>query len=383
MNGDDQRYMQRAIELAAKGLYTASPNPRVGCVLVRDGQVIGEGYHVRAGEGHAEVNAIADAAARGHDTQGATAYVTLEPCFHFGKTPPCCEALIKAQVSRVVEGMEDPNPLVSGQGSQRLRDAGIEVLSGVLESEARALNPGFIKRMSKGLPWVRAKSAMSLDGRTAMASGESKWITGAEARSDVQRLRARSCAIVSGVDTVIADDASLTVRAEQLGLDNPELTQLVVERQPLRVVLDSQWRLPVTANILSQPGHTVVVVASEIPAAQAALEAVGAEVLVLPASDGRIDLEALLRVLAEGQCNEVLVEAGATLIGAFWQQQLVDEWSVYMAPTLLGSDARPLLNMPLQSMSEQQRLEIVAIQPVGSDWRIDIKPDRSSTQESS
>lgn len=374
MNGDDQRYMQRAIDLAERGLYTTSPNPRVGCVLVRDGQVIGEGYHARAGLGHAEVNAIADVLAKGNSTKGATAYVSLEPCFHYGKTPPCCEALINAQVSRVVVAMQDPNPLVAGKGSQRLREAGIAVESGVLEQQARALNPGFIKRMSTGMPWLRAKSAMSLDGRTAMASGESQWITGPAARSDVQRLRARSCAIISGVDTVITDNASLTVRAEQLGLDDTELTAQVVERQPLRVVLDSTMRLPASANILSQPGHTVVVAAKENQAARQALESAGAEVLVLPGDDGRVNLQALLKVLAEGQCNEVLLEAGATLIGAFWQQQLVDQWSVYMAPTLLGSDARPLLELPLACMAQQQRLEIQSIHPVGEDWRIDCRP---------
>ena len=374
MSGDDQRYMQRAIELAERGLYTTSPNPRVGCVLVRDGQVIGKGYHARAGLGHAEVNAIADALAKGASTKGATAYVSLEPCFHYGKTPPCCEALISAQVGRVVVAMQDPNPLVAGKGSQRLREAGITVECGVLEQQARALNPGFIKRMSVGLPWLHAKSAMSLDGRTAMASGESQWITGPAARSDVQRLRARSCAIISGVDTVIIDNASLTVRAEQLGLDDAELAALVVERQPLRVVLDSTLRLPPTANILSQPGHTVVVAAAENRQAQQALEDAGAEVLVLPSDDGRVNLPALLKLLAEGQCNEVLLEAGPTLIGAFWRQQLIDQWSIYMAPTLLGSEARPLLELPLESMSQQQRLEIQAIHPVGDDWRIDCRP---------
>ena len=374
MSGDDQGYMERAIDLAECGLYTTSPNPRVGCVLVLDGQIIGEGYHVRAGLGHAEVNAIADARVKGLSPEGATAYVSLEPCFHFGKTPPCCEALVEAGVSRVVVGMEDPNPLVAGKGSQRLREAGISVDSGVLEQQARALNPGFIKRMSVGLPWLRAKSAMSLDGRTAMASGESQWITGPAARSDVQRLRARSCAIVSGVDTVVMDNASLTVRAEQLGLDDAHQAALIAERQPLRVVLDSTMRLPATANILSQPGHTMVVAATENPPAQQALEAAGAEVLILPGADGRVDLLALLKQLADCQCNEVLLEAGPTLIGAFWQQQLIDEWSVYMAPTLLGSEARPLLELPLASMSQQQRLEIQSIHPVGEDWRIDLRP---------
>ncbi len=366
---DDLHYMQLAIELAEGGLYTASPNPRVGCVLVREGEIIGQGFHLRCGEGHAEVNALAAAG----DAKAATAYVTLEPCSHTGKTPPCCEALINAGVSRVVIAMQDPNPQVSGSGIARLQAAGIAVETGLLNAAARALNPGFIKRMETRLPWLRVKLAMSLDGRTAMASGESQWITGPDARSDVQRLRAQSCAIVSGVDTVIVDEASLTVRADEMGID-PEQALLAVEKQPLRVVLDSTLRLPPDAKLLSAPGRMLVVATEENPSAQRRLEAAGAEVLLLAAEDGRVDLPRLLSLLAERQCNEVLLEAGATLAGSFVQAGLVDQMIVYMAPTLLGSDARPLLNLPLDSMAQQQHLKISSIKPVGKDWRIDASP---------
>jgi diaminohydroxyphosphoribosylaminopyrimidine deaminase/5-amino-6-(5-phosphoribosylamino)uracil reductase len=361
--------MLKAIALAERGLYTTMPNPRVGCVLVRDGQIIGEGYHQCAGEAHAEVNAITAAG----NALGATAYVTLEPCSHTGKTPPCCDALIEAKVAKVVVAMADPNPLVSGRGIDRLRQAGIEVEVGLLESEARQLNPGFIKRMQTDRPWVRVKLAMSLDGRTAMASGESQWITGSDARSDVQRLRARSCAIVSGVDTVIRDEAALTVRAGELGLDE-KAALLAAAKQPLRVILDSHLRLPINAKILRQAGRTIVVAAVKDGVAQQALEAAGAEVIYLPDNSGRIDLDAILVWLAELECNEILVEAGATLAGAFAEQQLVDQYTIYMAPTLLGSDARPLLNLPLSTMSQQQRLHIDSISPVGVDWRIDARP---------
>jgi diaminohydroxyphosphoribosylaminopyrimidine deaminase / 5-amino-6-(5-phosphoribosylamino)uracil reductase len=370
---NDIRYMQLAINLAEGGLYSTSPNPRVGCVLVKNDSIIGQGYHLRAGEGHAEVNAIADAQAKANNIEGATAYVTLEPCSHTGKTPPCSQALIAAKVKRVVVAMTDPNPLVSGEGIKQLQQVGIEVESGLLEAEARALNPGFIKRMQTGKPWLRVKLAMSLDGRTAMASGESQWITGAEARSDVQQLRARSCAIISGVDTVISDNASLTVRAEQLAL-TPELTQLALEQQPLRVVLDSILRLPPTAKILSQPGPVLVVAAVKNAAAQIELEQAGAEVIYLAAADGRVDLEQLLQALAARECNELLVEAGATLAGALTDAGLVDLFTVYMAPTLLGSSARPLLELPLDTMAQQQKLQIESITPVGVDWRIDARP---------
>ncbi len=366
MDRADQQYMTRALALAEQGWYTTSPNPRVACVLVRDGEIIGEGFHRRAGEGHAEVMAIADSG----DATAATAYVTLEPCSHTGKTPPCADALIAAGVTRVVVAMADPNPLVAGRGIERLQAAGVAVESGLLEEEARALNPGFIKRMETGMPLVRVKLAMSLDGRTSMASGESQWITGAAARSDVQRLRAASCAILTGIDTVLADDAALTVRAAELELEQADF---IAERQPLRVVLDSSLRLPLDARVLTPPGKTLVVSAFDDFEWRRQLQAQGGELLVLAGADGQVDLPAVLRLLAERQCNEVLVEAGATLAAAFWQQGLVDRLTVYMAPTLMGSKARPLLQLPFDTMAEQQRLEIDSITPVGDDWRIDAR----------
>jgi diaminohydroxyphosphoribosylaminopyrimidine deaminase/5-amino-6-(5-phosphoribosylamino)uracil reductase len=366
---NDAEYMQLAIDLAEKGLYTASPNPRVGCVIVRDDQIIGRGYHVKAGQAHAEINAIADAG----NVEAATVYVTLEPCSHTGRTPPCSDALIAAKVAKVVVAMTDPNPLVSGNGIAKLEQAGIDVEVGLLELKARELNPGYIKRMESGLPWVRVKLAMSLDGRTAMASGESQWITGKEARSDVQRLRARSCVVMSGIDTVIIDNASLTVRADELGLD-AGLARQLAEQQPVRVVLDSNLRLPLTAKILSESGRLIIMTAIEDSSAEQALMAKGAEVVHCDSKKGQIDLAKVLQFLGEMGVNEILVEAGATLAGALTEAGLVDQYTVYMAPTLLGSNARPLLQLPLMTMAEQQRLQIDSIRPIGEDWRIDSRP---------
>jgi diaminohydroxyphosphoribosylaminopyrimidine deaminase/5-amino-6-(5-phosphoribosylamino)uracil reductase len=368
---NDADYMQLAIDLAEKGLYTASPNPRVGCIIVRNGQIIGRGYHVRTGQAHAEVNAIADAG----NVEDATVYVTLEPCSHTGRTPPCSDALITANVARVVVAMADPNPLVAGRGIAKLEQAGIAVELGLLGSQARQLNPGYIKRMELGLPWVRVKLAMSLDGRTAMASGESQWITGKRARSDVQQLRARSCVVMSGVNTIIADDASLTVRADELGLE-AGLAKEAAEQQPVRVVLDSNLRLPTTAKILSQPGRLIIMTVVDNAVAERALVATGAEVVHCGNKNGQVDLESVLQFLAEMSVNEILVEAGATLSGALAEAGLVDHYTVYMAPTLLGNTARPLLQLPLATMAEQQRLQIDSIEPIGEDWRIDSRPVR-------
>jgi diaminohydroxyphosphoribosylaminopyrimidine deaminase/5-amino-6-(5-phosphoribosylamino)uracil reductase len=375
----DVGFMSRALELGRRGLYTSEPNPRVGCVLVHEGRVVGEGFHRFAGQGHAEVNALAEA---GEYARGATAYVTLEPCSHQGKTPPCADALIRAGVTRVISAMEDPNPRVSGRGHERLRQSGISVASGLLEHQARALNPGFIKRMSQGLPWVRIKQAMSLDGRTAMASGESQWITGAAARSDVQKLRARSSAIITGIETVLADDPAMTLREQQLGLEN---AAEVILHQPLRIILDSQLRIPLNAQILSGPGETLVVSAVADSIKVSALEARGVKVLWLPGLGGHPDLRGLLSWLAaEKECNEVLVEAGATLSGAFVQTGLVDELVIYMAPKLLGERARALFNLPgLDRMADQISVEIEELRALGSDWRISarlvkpsvVKPD--------
>ena len=361
----DEFYMARALKLAERGLYTTEPNPRVGCVLVRAGEIIGEGWHRKAGEGHAEVEALV--AVKG-SAEGSTAYVTLEPCSHQGKTGPCCVALVEAGVKRVVAAMLDPNPLVAGRGFRYMEEAGVEVKFGVLESQARALNPGFIKRMETGLPYVRIKLAMSVDGRTAMASGESQWITGPAARSDVQKLRARSSAIVTGIGTVLDDDPSMTVRAEQLAAISEHVSvEEVVSRQPLRVVLDSDFKTPADAKIVSQPGKVWVVGAGELP-----LSAIGrAELKQLANDEGRIDLHELLKSLAENECNEVLVEAGAVLSGAFLQAGLVDELVIYMAPKLLGSSARPLMALPgMEKMADQVELSITETRSVGDDWRI-------------
>jgi diaminohydroxyphosphoribosylaminopyrimidine deaminase/5-amino-6-(5-phosphoribosylamino)uracil reductase len=369
-SGADHRYMARALQLAEQGLYTTDPNPRVGCVLVRAGEVVGEGAHLKAGEPHAEVHALRMAAAR---AEGATAYVTLEPCSHQGRTPPCADALVRAGVARVVAAMEDPNPQVAGQGLARLAAAGIATAVGLLEPQARRLNPGFIRRMERGRPFVRLKLAASLDGRTAMRSGESQWITGAAARADVQRLRARSSVVASGVDTLLHDDAALTVRAAELGLP-PELADRAAARQPRRLVLDSQLRLPEQAKLLRQPGEVLLatVLAPDHPRAEA-LVAAGARLMTLPGAHGRVDLNALLaRLATDYQCNELLLECGATLAGAAMQAGLVDELVLYLATTLLGSDARPLLALPLERMEQQRRLQLIDSRMLGDDLRLTL-----------
>lgn len=358
---DDTRFMATAIRLARHGLDSTSPNPRVGCVLVRNGELIAEGWHNRAGEPHAEALALAVA---GEDARGATAYVTLEPCSHHGRTGPCADALVAAGTARVVVATEDPNPRVRGQGIARLRAAGIEVEVGVLASEARALNPGFFARMTRGRPWLCCKLAMSLDGRTAMASGESQWITGESARQDVQRLRARSCAVMSGIGTVLRDDPRLDVR----------LGDAASARQPLRVVLDSQLRTPPGARLTATPGHALVVHADAHPGREQALVGAGCELLRLPDGQGRVALPALLDALAARECNEVLLEAGAALCGAFAAAGLIDEYRIYMAPVLLGSNARPLLELPFEHMAERLQLRITAVEAVGEDWRITAVP---------
>ncbi len=359
----NHQFMARAVRLAKRGLYTTDPNPRVGCVLVKDGVVVGEGFHQRAGEPHAERNALA---AAGSEAKGATAYVTLEPCSHHGRTPPCSDGLIEAGVSRVVTAMLDPNPLVAGEGKRQLEQAGIEVEVGLLESEARALNPGFIKRQLQGVPYVRCKLAMSLDGRTAMASGESKWITGAESRRDVHRLRARSSAIITGIETVLADDPSMNARLD----DDVEV------RQPLRVVLDSRLRMPPDAKMLSLSGETMVICCSDADAdKQSLLEQGGAEVVRLDGCAEKIDLNGVLQLLAEREVNEVLVETGAVLAGAYVSQGLVDELVIYLAPHLMGVGARGLLDLPgLDSMEDRVDLDIVDIRQIGKDLRITARP---------
>ena len=360
----DAFYMARALELARKGVYSTHPNPRVGCVIVRDGEIVGEGWHVRAGEPHAEVHALRQA---GDKARGATAYVTLEPCSHHGRTPPCADALVNAGVGRVVAAMQDPNPDVAGRGLLRLMSAGIAVQSGVLESEARAINKGFLKRMEHGLPYVRVKLAMSLDGRTAMASGESQWITGPEARSAVQRLRAQSSVVLTGADTVLADDARLTVRPDELGL-NAELTALAVTRPPLRVLIDGRLRVPLDAPFFKAGSALVATCAAA--SARERYTSDGHELLALPSSGGHVDLRKLLVELAARGVNDVLVEAGPKLAGAFTRLGLVDEFQIFVAGKFMGSSARPLLDLPLAQMSESLALKIVDMRAVGSDWRV-------------
>ncbi|RMN10927.1 Riboflavin biosynthesis protein RibD [Pseudomonas savastanoi pv. glycinea] len=367
----DVHYMARALELARNGLYSTHPNPRVGCVIVRDGQIVGEGWHVRAGEPHAEVHALRQA---GELARGATAYVTLEPCSHQGRTPPWPDALVNAGLARVVAAMQDPNPEVSGRGLLRLMNAGIGVQCGVLESEARALNKGFLKRMETGQPYIRVKMAMSLDGRTAMASGESQWITGPEARSAVQRLRAQSSVVLTGADTVLADKARLTVRPDELGL-NAELTALAAARPPLRVLIDGRLRVPLDAPFF-QAGSALVVTCAAA-SARGRYQEEGHEMLALADSAGHVDLRKLMGELATRGVNEVLVEAGPRLAGAFARLGLVDEFQIFIAGKFLGSSARPLLDLPLAQMSEALELNIVQMRAVGNDWRVIALPVRA------
>lgn len=356
----DHQYMSQALRLAAHGLYTTDPNPRVGCVIVRDGQVVGEGWHEQAGEAHAEVNALRQAA---EQVRGATVYVTLEPCSHHGRTPPCADALIDAGVARVVVAMQDPSPKVAGQGMARLKAAGILVECGLLQAEAEALNLGFVSRFTRQRPFVRCKVATSLDGRTAMVSGESKWITSAAAREDVQRLRARSSVIVTGIETVLADDPRMNARVD------------AEVRQPDRVVLDSELRTPARAAILKQTGLTWLAHASGDAERQRVLQQAGARLLDLPAAAGRIDLTALMKALMELDYNEILVEAGASVSGAFLQAGLVDELIIYLAPHLMGDSARPMFQLPgLANMAERMPLSLMDVRAVGDDLRLCYRP---------
>ncbi len=362
---DDHRHMARALQLARRGLYSTAPNPAVGCVLVdASGRTVGEGWHARAGEPHAEAHALQ---AAGPAARAATAYVTLEPCAHFGRTPPCADALLAAGVGRVVAAMRDPNPRVNGGGLARLADAGVAVAAGLLEAEARELNRGFVRRMQAGRPWVTLKIASSLDGRTALANGASQWITGDAARADVQKLRARASAIVTGRGTVLADDPSLTVRDPRLDLRG---------RQPLRVVLDAGLRTPATARIVDAAAPTLLCAADGVADERVqALRAAGAEVALLPRGPAGLDLAELLARLAARECNEVLVEAGPTLAGAFLAAGLVDELVCYVAATLLGDGARPMLRLPLlERLDARPRLRIIDTRTVGGDLRLTLRP---------
>jgi diaminohydroxyphosphoribosylaminopyrimidine deaminase/5-amino-6-(5-phosphoribosylamino)uracil reductase len=356
----ERDYMRHALALAALGLNTTDPNPRVGCVLVRDGDVVAEGWHERAGEAHAEVMALRRA---GGAAAGATAYVTLEPCAHTGRTPPCTDALIQAGVHRVVYAVADPNPRMRG-GAEVLGEAGIATAGGLLEAEARALNPGFFKRFATGLPWVRVKLAASLDGRTALASGESRWITSKQARSDAQHYRARSSVILSGAGTILADDPKLNVRVEGAW------------RQPLRVVLDSDLRTQPGARVYIRDGEALVFTASQSEPARKAFEAQGVKVQSAARDPkGGLALRPILESLGAAGCNEVWVEAGARLAGAFLQAQLVDELILYLAPCLLGSAARGLAEIaPLASLAERLTLKFTEVTMIGGDLRITAQP---------
>src|SRR5690554_5773767 len=363
---NDQFYMAQALRLAEQGLYSTHPNPRVGCVIVLDQQVVGEGWHRRAGEPHAEVHALKQA---GRRAQGATAYVTLEPCSHHGLTPPCAEALVNAGVQRVVMAMQDPNPQVAGQGAALLRAQGIEVdiLDDALSIAARQLNCGFIKRMEQGQPFVRLKLAMSLDGRVAMASGESQWITGVAARADVQKLRARSSAVITGADTVMTDNARLTVRAEELPL-SAEQKNLALLRPPLRVLIDGRLRVPTDAPFF-MAGPCLLGPFQTPPTVTA-----GISYIKLPERNGHGDLPVLLQKLAALGMNELMIEAGPQLAGAFMQAGLVDELYIYMAGMLLGSSAQPLMQLPVDYMADAVQLNIKEVRALANDWRIIAQP---------
>lgn len=359
----DHEYMTRALRLAEQGLYTTMPNPRVGCVIVKDGRIIGEGAHLRAGEPHAEVLALRMA---GEAARGADAYVTLEPCSHHGRTPPCANALIRAGVRRVVAAMQDPNPRVAGSGLANLAAQGIATACDLMESQARELNPGFISRMTRGRPFVRSKIAASLDGRTALANGVSQWITGEAARSDVQHWRARSCAILTGISTVTADNPEMTVR-------RPDLVETKQGRQPLRVVMDSRLKISPQAKILQQ-GNVLIAYAADAQSRADDLRQAGAELLQLPDAEGRVCLQSLMQALAEREINEVLVEAGPGLNGALLEMNLIDEFLMYYAPTLLGDAAKGMYAMRLIEMRQRKSLQILDVRQVGQDIRLRAKP---------
>jgi diaminohydroxyphosphoribosylaminopyrimidine deaminase/5-amino-6-(5-phosphoribosylamino)uracil reductase len=357
---EDARHMARALTLARRGLCTTDPNPRVGCVIVSDGRVVGEGWHERAGDAHAEIHALREA---GESARGATVYLTLEPCCHQGRTPPCSDALIRAEVGRLVAAMRDPNPRVAGQGFAQLQQHGIAAEWGLMQTEAEALNPGFIARMQRGRPFVRVKLAASLDGRTALANGESKWITGEAARADVQKWRARSSAILTGVGTVLADNPALTVRSLDIG------------RQPLRVVLDSSLRCPPTARLLREAGQVLIVGARDEAERAQALREAGAEVMVLGNGSGRVDLGTLLTELVARETNELLVEAGKTVCGALLRAGLVDELLLYYAPHIMGDGERGMFQIgPLAEMRNRIALDLADVRRIGQDLRIIARP---------
>jgi diaminohydroxyphosphoribosylaminopyrimidine deaminase/5-amino-6-(5-phosphoribosylamino)uracil reductase len=357
---DDYQYMARALHLAERGLYSTMPNPRVGCVIVKENKIVGEGAHLKAGEPHAEVFAIRQA---GRQAKGATAYVTLEPCSHTGRTPPCSQAIVTAGITKVIVAMQDPNPQVSGSGLAHLQSHHIEVATGLMERQAQELNPGFISRMMHNLPYIRSKIAASLDGKTALKDGESKWISGEAARLDVQHWRARSCAILTGAGTVLADNPSMNVR------------ELSIGRQPLKVIVDSQLQTPVNANIL-RGGNLLIAFAKDSQNKTNQLLETGAELLCIPNEDGKVCLKTLLNHLAIREINEVQCECGEVLNGALMSQKLIDELLIYYAPKLMGSLAKGMFAMSeFTSMSQVIALDILDVRQIGADIRLRAKPN--------
>lgn len=356
----DRRFMRRAIELAERGLFSTDPNPRVGCVLVRDNQIISEGWHEKAGQRHAEIMALENCQ---QSVKGASCYVSLEPCSHHGRTSPCCDALIEAGISRLVVAMEDPNPQVCGSGLRIVREVGIEVVTGILEVESRELNPGFIKRMQTGLPWVTCKLAMSLDGRTAMASGESQWITCKQSRQNIQLLRARNSAIITGSKTVMVDNPSMNVRQNDFP-ENYQLDREVV--QPWRVIMDSHLSIANTAKIFKLPGRVIWVTTEKVDDSKNTDELTMLQIAA--DENGRVQPDLLLHWLAEQGCNEVMIEAGAKLSGAFIKADLVDQLVVYMAPKILGDGARGLLHLPgIEKLAQAKSFKFLDARISGAD----------------
>jgi len=371
----DFQWMTRAIELAKKGLYSTKPNPAVGCVLVKNGKIVGEGWHQQAGQPHAERIALAEA---GKKAKGATAYVTLEPCSHFGRTPPCADGLVQAEVAKVIVAMKDPNPLVAGQGIKRIKDAGIDVHVGLLESEAKTVNLGFMNKMENQLPFVRLKIASSMDGRTAMENGESHWITGPESRAEVHKMRARCGALITGIGTVLADDPSLNVRLSDEALAELNLTQ--ENCHPIRVVLDPNLSMPLDAKMLSLPGKTILMTSRETversPEVVDLILNQNIEMVAVAADEDRLDIESILRYLAtEADVNDVMVESGAIVAGAFMQSGLVNELHCFIAPSLMGDAAKPMFALPgIDSMNEKLNFTIQSMDRFGEDARIILVP---------
>ncbi len=357
----DHLFMSSALQLAEQGLFTTRPNPRVGCVIVKDGKVIGEGAHLKAGEPHAEVFALRQA---GDQASGATAYVTLEPCSHTGRTAPCSQALIDAGITKVIAAMQDPNPLVAGSGLAQLQTHGVEVASGLMQAQAEALNPGFIARMTRNMPYVRSKIAASLDGKTALNNGVSQWITSEAARMDVQHWRARSCAILTGVGTVLADNPSMTVRL---------VSEAEPPIQPVRIIVDSTLKTPINAKILTG-GNVLIAFAQDADNKSTALLAAGAELLCIPNEQGKVCLKTLLAHLAAREINEVLCEGGEGLNGALLAQNLIDELLIYYAPKLMGGTSKNMFAMPaFTAMQQAVDLQILDVRHIGSDIRIRAK----------